>query len=93
MASQLPDLDPQNVDFDKGEVIFVALGARPTNGYMVQIQQIIYLTDRGPKFSGPLTTVDYSEYRTAGLSDVETYPLHVIKLRRLEGTEIQFSRS
>jgi hypothetical protein len=92
-ASQLPDVDLGNVDFDREEVIFVGLGARPSNGYMVQISQILYLTDRGPKFNGPLTVVDYSEYTTAGKSDVETYPLHIIKLRKLEGTETQFSRS
>ncbi len=93
LASQLPDFALHNVDFEREEVIFVGLAARPGNGYMVQINQILYLTDRGPKFNGPLTVVDYREYVTAGQSDVETYPLHVIKLRKLEGADTQFSRS
>lgn len=92
-ASQLSEYDLGDVDFAKQELIFVALGARPTNGYMVQIDQVMYFTDRGPKFKGPLTTVDYIEYRAAGQSDVETYPLHVIKLRKLEGMDTEFSPS
>lgn len=92
-SSQFPGLDASSIDFGIDEVIFVALGAKPTNGYMVQISQVLYFTDRGPKFAGPLTVVDYSEYRTTGQSDVESYPLHVIKLRKLDGVEIQFSRT
>jgi hypothetical protein len=93
LTSQLPSFDLRDINFDKEEVIFVALGARPGNGYMVEIGEVLYLTDRGPKFSGPLTVVSYSEYGTTGQLDVETYPLHVIKLRKLEGTETQYSRS
>jgi hypothetical protein len=93
LASQLPDFDLRDIDFDKEEVIFVALGARPGNGYMVEISEVLYLTDRGPKFSGPLTVVSYSEYGTTGQLGVETYPLHAIKLKKLDGTETQFSRS
>jgi hypothetical protein len=92
LASQLPGFDVGEIDFDKEEVIFVGLGARPGNGYMVQISEVLYLTDRGPKFDGPLSVVSYSEYGTAGQLDVETYPLHVIKLRKLDG-ETQFSPS
>jgi hypothetical protein len=93
LASQLPGFDLHDVDFEREEAIFVALGARPGNGHLVQIEQILYLTDRGPKFNGPLTLVSYSEYGTAGQLDVETYPLHVVKLRTLEGSDVQFSRS
>lgn len=92
LDSQLPGLDLNNIDFDREEVIFIGVGAKPGNGYMVEISQIMYLTDRGPKFDGPLTLVSYSEYGTRGQLDVETYPLHVVKLKKLDGTEIQFSR-
>ena len=91
--SQLPGLDLPNIDFDREELIFVGLGTRPGNGYKVEISQIMYLTDRGPKFDGPLTSVSYGEYGARGQLDVETYPLHVVKLKKLDGSETQFSRS
>jgi hypothetical protein len=93
LAAQLPGVSLPSINFGSEEVIYVGLGARPDNSHMVEITQVLYLTDRGPKFSGPLTMVDYSEYATPGRSDVETYPLHVIKLKKLDGTETQFSRS
>jgi hypothetical protein len=93
LASELPDIGEYAVNFDKEEVIVVGLGARPGNGYMVQIAQIMYLTDRGPQCTGPLTLVDYSEYQSASQLNAETYPVHVVKLRKLAGSESKFMRT
>jgi hypothetical protein len=92
LASHLPGFNFPDVDFGKEEVIFVGLGARLGNVRMVGIDEVRYFTDRGPKFDGPLTIAYYGEFRTKGREDGETYPLHVIKLRKLEGSEAEFSQ-
>lgn len=91
LHSKVPNLSLPRIDFDSQEAIVVQLGKRPDNGYLVQIDEILYFTDRlGGK--GPLTTVRYSEHRTAGRLDVETYPLHIVKLINLDG-ETEFDPS
>ncbi|SRR5579872_336860 len=80
---------PIDVDFGQDEVIVVALGERPNNGYLAQIDQILYYTDRG-EGKGPLTMVQFSEHKTTGVLDVVTYPVHVVKLRKLAGQDVEF---
>lgn len=77
-------ISPDEVNFDSEEVIVVGLGQRPDNGYMVQVEDVLYFTDRG-KGRKSLTDVLYGEYRTTGRLDVLTYPVHVIRLRKLSG--------
>jgi hypothetical protein len=94
LVANLPNIaqtgiDPDKIDFENEEVIIVGLGERPDNGYMVQIDEILYFTDR-MKGRGPLTSVSYSEHRTTGRLDLLTYPVHVVKLRKLDGTEVEF---
>lgn len=97
LMANLPDAaqtnpDPNKVDFNTEEVIVVGLGERQDNGYMIKIDEILYFTDRMAG-RGPLTSVSYSEHRTSGRSDVLTYPTHIVKLRKLEGTDVQFDPS
>jgi hypothetical protein len=91
LRSKLPDLNLPPVDFNAQELILVQLGKRQDNGYLVAIDEVLYFTDRLGG-DGPLTLVRYSEHRTAGRSDIETYPLHLIKLREIEG-ETEFDPS
>lgn len=84
-------IDADNINFDNDEVIIAGLGERTGNGYLVQIDQVLYFTDR-LKGQGPLTSVFYGEHRTTGLSNVLTYPVHIVKLRRLVG-EVQFNQT
>ncbi|HEY6969545.1 MAG TPA: hypothetical protein VJA94_10095 [Candidatus Angelobacter sp.] len=96
LLNALPDIkdtgiDADNINFAKDEVIIVGLGERPDNGSLVQIDQILYFTDR-LKGRGPLTSISYGEHRTTGILDVLTYPVHVVKSRRLDG-EVQFSQT
>lgn len=84
LSSKLPNITLPPVDFNTEELILVQLGKRLDNGYLVQIDEILYFTDR-LEGRGPLTVVHYSEHRTPGRSDVLSYPLHVVKLRKLDG--------
>jgi hypothetical protein len=82
-------ISPDEVNFDSEEVVVVGLGQRPDNGYMVQVEDVLYFTDRG-KGREPLTDVLYGEYRTTGRLDVLTHPVHVVRLRKLSGKDVQF---
>jgi PrcB C-terminal len=73
------------VDFSKEEVIFVALGERPTGGYKVEITAITYLWDRLNKLPN-LTDVSYHESKPTGpVPDIVTFPTHAVKCEKLDG--------
>jgi len=81
------------VDFEKEQLIFVALGERPS-GHEAQINTVTYLTNRGKELPS-LTEVSYREIAIHGTmpdADDPTYPIHVIKLRKLLG-ETTFNKN
>ena len=82
-------IDLSAVNFAQEELILVGLGERPNNGYLVQIDEILHFTDRGDNRED-LTSVSYSEHRASGPLDVLTYPAHLVRLRKLTGTESEF---
>jgi hypothetical protein len=94
-AAQL-GIKPGTINFDREQLIIVGLGARPTTGYKVAIDNVMYLTDRN---AGPtanqnlpdLTLVTYTELKAGGASgDMITYPVHIIKTQKLTGA-VQFN--
>ncbi|HXP70743.1 MAG TPA: protease complex subunit PrcB family protein [Candidatus Dormibacteraeota bacterium] len=83
----LPFLPPDvKIDFSKEEVIFVALGERPTGGYKVEITAVTYLWDRLNKLPN-LTDVTYHEDKPSNpiRNDIVTFPTHVVKCEKLDG--------
>ena len=73
------------VDFSKEEVIFVALGERPTGGFEAEISGIMYFWDRLKKLPN-LADVTYQEQKPSGpVADVVTFPMHVVKCEKLDG--------
>jgi hypothetical protein len=76
------------VNFEKEQLIFVALGERPVGMFEAQINSVLYLTDRGNGLPA-LTEVSYRENTTQGVLDPYikqvAYPMHVIKLRKVDG--------
>jgi hypothetical protein len=82
------------VDFEKEQLIFVALGERKSGGE-AQINAVTYLTDGG-KGLPPLTEVSYRELAIHGTvtdpDEQSTYPMHIIKLKKLDG-ETTFNKT
>jgi hypothetical protein len=77
-------------DFAKEQLIFVALGEREP-GSEVQIMAVSHISDRG-EGRGPLTEVAYRE-KTAGTpapydETSNPSPIHVIKVKKLEGDTV-----
>jgi hypothetical protein len=77
------------VNFEKEQLIFVALGERTVGMFEAQINSVLYLTDRGNGLPA-LTEVSYRETTTRGAvvdsyMKQAVYPMHVIKLRKLDG--------
>jgi hypothetical protein len=77
------------VNFEKEQLIFVALGERPVGMFEAQINSVLYLTDRGNGLPA-LTEVSYKETTTTSsivdpYMEQAVYPMHVIKLRKVDG--------
>jgi hypothetical protein len=77
------------VNFEKEQLIFVALGERTAGMFETQINSVLYLTDRGSGLPA-LTEVSYRETTTRGAvvdpyMEQAVYPMHVIKLKKLDG--------
>ena len=79
------------VDFEKEQLIFLALG-ECRSGHEAQINSVTYLIDRERGLPS-LTEVSYWEISIPGaiaeaVADPDlqpTYPIHVIKLKKLDG--------
>lgn len=84
----LPDILVPPVDFKEKQVIVVALGRRPTDGYDVRITSVMYITDR-LQGRPPLTMIGYTDSEKGGLSDMVSKPIHIVSTRPLDG-EIEF---
>jgi hypothetical protein len=83
-------IDPSKINFDQGEVVLVGLGERKDSSAKVEIQSIVYLTDRGNNLPA-LTLINYREIMVGGvILDVLSHPVHVVKLKKLVGA-VQFS--
>jgi|SRR5450432_453748 hypothetical protein len=86
------------VDFEKEQLIFLALG-ECRSGHEAQINSVTFLTDRGRGLPS-LTEVSYWEITVPGaIAEAEadpdlqpTYPMHVIKLKKLDG-ETTFNKN
>jgi hypothetical protein len=83
-SSYLADI----VNFKKEQLIFVALGERTLGMFEAQINSVLYLSDRGNGLPA-LAEVSYKEITTPGAIVhpymEQAYPMHVIKLRKLDG--------
>jgi hypothetical protein len=79
------------VDFEQDQLIFLALGRRYSGGHDVQINEVAYLGDRGILLP-PITMVSYREHFDVGPVAFErsnpTCPIHVIKMKKLEGETV-----
>jgi hypothetical protein len=80
-----------SVNFDKEQLIFVALGRRDAGGHEAQINAVSYLTDRENGLPS-LTEVSYRENFSpelaAEMQSGPTFPIHVIKLQKLDGKTV-----
>jgi hypothetical protein len=76
------------VDLNKYDLIYVALGARPTSGYKAEITEVMHITDRSGILSRPPTNeVAYREIPDRPPTrDQIVYPMHLIKLQKLYGS-------
>jgi hypothetical protein len=88
LSHQAPSLE-DNVNFEKEQLIFVALGKRDSAGQDAQINAVIYIADRGNGLP-PFTEVSYRESTSPiPVADTATvrpiFPIHVVKLRKLMG--------
>ena len=77
------------VNFENEQLIFVALGERALGMFEAQINSVLYLADRGNGLPA-LTEVSYKEITTPAAivhpyMEQGAYPMHVIKLRKLDG--------
>jgi hypothetical protein len=83
-------IDPGKINFAQEEVVIVGLGERKDSSAKVEIQSIVYLTDRGNNLPS-LTLINYREILVGGvILDVLTHPVHVVKLQKLDGA-VQFT--
>ena len=89
LALSFGNNNPPKLDFANEEAVIVALGEKPTNGFSVEITAITYITDRGENLPG-LLSVTYVVKSAKQTSDVITRPLHVVKLKKLEG-DVEFN--
>ncbi len=72
-------------DFATHEIVFVALGMRPTSGYKVAIKSIVHLSDVGKGYSES-TEVSYAESTEGNTHlDVLTFPTHAVAILIQEG--------
>jgi hypothetical protein len=92
LLRRLAPLLAGSLDFDKGQLIFVALGRCESGGREAQITAVVYFTDRGNGLP-PLAEIWYRENSIDLLvakPDIvkPTCPIHVIKLKKLDGETI-----
>ena len=94
----LPTLAPilkDRINFEKEELIFVALGKRKSRGYEARIRSITLGSHRNDGIS-PFVEVSYAEYFTPvpppeGAKEMEpSFPVHVVKTKKLDG-DISFN--
>jgi hypothetical protein len=84
------------VDFEKEQLIFVALGECKSGGE-ARIDTVMFLSDRGNGLPS-LTEVGYKEVTPHGAAAVDpdaaqaAFPMHVIKLKKLDG-ETSFNKN
>lgn len=82
---------PAELNFEKNQVLVVADGPRPTTGYVVSIDAVLYLVDR-MEDRPPLLLIAYSESKQGpATGDVVTYPVHVVVTEKLTAS-VEFLR-
>ena len=82
-----------SVNFEKEQLIFLALGRRPSQGHEVEIYAISHPNDRGNGLPS-LTAALYRE-RVSPIPVIEecipSFPIHVVKTKKLDD-DILFSK-
>ena len=80
---------PPAIDFEKHMVVAVFDGQKPSSGYSVRVEEVVYAAAKKTVW------VIYSEKAPspgAANSAVLTYPSHVVAVKRVEG-EVKFLKS